>query len=112
VLHNDLLTKGVELLLMPTGAAWSLARTVALQPFEEFGQRDFGRPGFDAASGMLPPKVALMMLNLSGIPREGAMLDPFCGSGTILMEAFVQGYANITGSDISAAAAESTKKNI
>ncbi|MEK7161052.1 MAG: hypothetical protein AAB724_03415, partial [Patescibacteria group bacterium] len=76
--------------------SYALAKTEAVQPFEEFSRRDFGRPGRDDVSGMLPPKLAMMMINL-GIYDFGfqisdlTILDPFCGSGTILTEAMLLG---------------------
>ncbi len=107
---------------------YAVAKTLAVQPFEEFSSRDYGRPGRDDASGMLPPKLAMMMLNIAGLPpllRGGSggfavdraaksiiLLDPFCGSGTILTEALLLGYKNLIGSDISEKAIEDTNKNV
>ncbi len=93
-------------------ARFDVAVTRAVQPFEEFSERDYGRPGRDDVSGMLPPKLALMMLNLSGAGLDETVLDPFCGSGTILTEALLQGYLHLVGSDFAAKAIEDTKKNI
>jgi len=89
-----------------------LAQTLAVQDFEEYGARDFGRPSVDAYSGMLPPKLAKMMINLSGAPLTAKLLDPFCGSGTVLTEALAMGYKNLIGSDASARAVADTQKNI
>ncbi len=109
---NGLTRRGKEFLIMPDGKKFALATTEAVQPFEQFSQRDYGRPGRDDHSGMLPPKLALMMLNLTGIPKNASILDPFCGSGTILTEALLQGYTHITGSDISKEAINDSKQNI
>ena len=35
-----------------------------MQDFEQWGARDYGRPSRDAVRGMLPPKLARMMVNL------------------------------------------------
>ncbi|MFA6594182.1 MAG: DNA methyltransferase [Candidatus Buchananbacteria bacterium] len=88
------------------------ASTCAVQDFKEFGKRDFGRPAADAYSGMLPPKAAKMMLNLSGAKPADTILDPFCGSGTILSEALAMGYANLIGTDLSEKAVSDSKKNL
>jgi tRNA G10 N-methylase Trm11 len=112
VQKNNLIKKGFEFVITRDGDRYSLARTVAVQPFEDWGTRDFGRPERDDVSGMLPPKLARMMLNISGADPEGALLDPFCGSGTIISEAIALGFNNITGTDISEKAVEDTKKNI
>jgi tRNA G10 N-methylase Trm11 len=112
---NGLTKRGREFIIIPSDPktkTYSLAKTMAVQPFEAFGARDFGRPGRDDVSGMLPPKLALMMLNLAQTPMDGTLLDPFCGSGTILTEAWLLGFRNLIGCDISEKAIEDTKKNI
>ena len=86
--------------------------TRAIQPIAELSKRDYGRPGSDAKSGMLPPKLAKIMINLAQVPLDAVILDPFCGSGTILMEAAVMGYKNLIGGDISDKAIADTKKNL
>lgn len=110
---NNLIKKGSEFLISKdiTGK-YSIAKTLAVQPFEELGRRDFGRPGRDSRSGMLPPKLAMMLVNLSGMSPEKTLLDPFCGSGTVITEALLMGYKKIVGSDISAQAIADTQKNI
>lgn len=85
---------------------------MAVQPFKELSFRDYGRPARDDKSGMLPPKLAQIMINLSGANPDRAALDPFCGSGTILTEAMLMGFKNIIGSDISGKALRDTKDNI
>jgi len=61
---------------------------------------------------MLPPKLAMMMLNLATQKKDSIILDPFCGSGTILTEAILLGYKNLIGSDISQTAVNDTMRNI
>jgi len=90
----------------------NLGITKTVQPFSEFSQRDYGRPCRDARSGMLPPKLAKIMINLAGVDASAVILDPFCGSGTILQEALLMGYKNIIGSDISSKAIADTQKNL
>lgn len=113
VKKNKLLSeRGAEIILISTNNQLFLAVTLAVQPFEEFGRRDFGRPGRDAFSGMLPPKLAKIMINLAEAEPEETILDPFCGSGTVLTEAIILGYKNLIGSDISTKAINDTKQNI
>ncbi|MEK7166898.1 MAG: DNA methyltransferase, partial [Patescibacteria group bacterium] len=50
--------------------------------------------------------------NLGQIKKDQTILDPFCGSGTILQEAILMGYKNIIGSDIDFNSIEITKKNL
>jgi tRNA (guanine10-N2)-dimethyltransferase len=61
---------------------------------------------------MLPPKLARIMINLAQVKDNAVILDPFCGSGTILQEALVLGYSNLIGSDNSDKAVGDTKKNL
>ncbi len=66
-----------------------IGRTTSVQNADTWSERDYGRPFRDAKTGMLPPKLARMMINLAvgTKPKKGdALLDPFCGSGTVLME--------------------------
>lgn len=87
--------------------------TRAIQPYREYSERDYGRPARDARSGMLPPKLAQMMVNLSaGDPVRSALLDPFCGSGTIVQEALLLGYTHLIGSDISEDAIRNSHANL
>ena len=104
----------VELLIVSEQKSCLLAETVAVQDFEEWNARDFLRPAPDPKHGMLPPKVARMIVNLalSATAVDHPMLyDPFCGVGTIVQEALLRG-ANCTGSDISSEAIERAKKNL
>ncbi len=89
-----------------------IARTCAVQPFEEFSIRDWERPEKSMDVGMLPPKLARMMVNIAGLPKDGVLLDPFCGLGTILQEALILGYENVLGSDISKENIRATRKNL
>lgn len=108
ILHNHLVERQSDL----TYIGKEVYATVALQPFEEFGERDFGRPGRDSRSGMLPPKLARILINLSGTTKEHTLLDPFCGSGTILGEAILLGYIHLIGNDLSPKAITDTETNL
>lgn len=110
---NKLLSqRGLELLLIITNDKIFLAETQAIQLFVEFGRRDYGRPGTDATSGMLPPKLARIMLNLAGVDKKAVILDPFCGSGTVVIEALLSGHKDIYASDNSQKAVSDTEKNV
>lgn len=113
VKNNKLITTGREFLIaINHNNEFSLAKTLAIQPFAQFSQRDYGRPERDDNSGLLPPKLAMMMINLAQAEKSDAILDPFCGSGTILSEAGLLGYDNLIGNDISLKAISDTKKNL
>lgn len=109
---NKIADRGGELVMWPrSGGAMALARSVWWQPMEEFSSRDYGRPNRDAKSGMLPPKLARMMINLSRTDETQTLLDPFCGSGSLLMEAGLMGL-DATGIDLSEKAIRDTHRNL
>ena len=110
---NKLLSeRGAEIVIIKIKDKLFLGRTLAVQAFDDFSRRDYGRPAADSTSGMIPPKLARMMINLAGVNEIATILDPFCGSGTILQEAVVLGYTNIFGSDISEKAVSNSQKNL
>lgn len=120
VLHNKLTYKGAwELIFIRDGAKTWLAQTLFVQDIEAYGARDQARPHRDARVGMLPPKLAQIMLNLSAGPLRPAaedlsrvrVLDPFCGTGVLLQEALLMGYS-VLGTDIDERMVEFSQKNI
>ncbi len=109
---NHLLDRGAEYCFFMTPSEIIIGRTVAVQDAAAWSTRDFGRPRRNAKQGMLPPKLSRMMLNLSGVDLSTAtVFDPFCGSGTILMEAALLGAKNLIGSDINEEAVADTEEN-
>ena len=67
------------------------------------------RPFFSPIS--LDPKLARALVNLSEVGRDEVLLDPFCGTGGILLEAVLIG-ARVIGSDISRKMIEGCRKNL
>jgi tRNA G10 N-methylase Trm11 len=110
--QNKLIENGAEINLISDGSKILLAQTLAVQPFKELSFRDYGRPARDDESGMLPPKLAMIMLNLAQAKKDDIILDPFCGSGTIITEAMNQAYQNLIATDKSDKAVLDTKRNI
>lgn len=108
VKKNHLLDRGIEFVLMSS----RLGKTLAIQDFKDYGKRDFGRPKRDTFSGTMPPKLAQILINLLQAKKDDLVLDPFCGSGTILSEALVSGYKNLVGSDISEKAINDSEENL
>lgn len=112
VTENKLLIRGFELIIVKNKDLYFLGRTLAVQDYKKYGERDFGRPKRDDRNGMLPPKVAQIMINLSQAHKESTFYDPFCGSGTILQEAILPNYKNVFGSDLSEKQIVDTKENL
>jgi len=90
-----------------------LIQTEQVQDIAGYERRDTGRPARDARVGMLPPKLAQIMLNLipSFPDMPPVILDPFCGTGTILQEGWLMGYEMI-GSDVSEKMVRASEKNL
>jgi tRNA G10 N-methylase Trm11 len=107
---NNLLNN--ELLIIKNNNDYLLAITEAIQDFAKYGHRDMNRPQRDDRSGMTPPKVAQMMINLAGPDRQKNILDPFCGSGTILQEAALQNFSQIFGTDNNKKTISDAKANL
>lgn len=103
VLHNQLTTQsGWEINVVVTAQATYVARTVASQNIDAYSARDQARPKRDARVGMLPPKLAQIIINLaSGKMKsdDAVLLDPFCGTGVVLQEASLMGF-DVYGTDI------------
>ncbi|HOX41542.1 MAG TPA: hypothetical protein PK263_05115 [bacterium] len=148
-LKNGLDSKGLEIGIFNN----AIGELIGLSNPEEWSKRDYGKPAGDKYSGMVPPKLARMLINITlGLrariindqlsisnhfknsqinqlnenckiaPRRGpfgknckfhdcVVVEPFCGSGNILMEALMLG-CDVVGSDVSAKAVEDTKTNL
>lgn len=137
VLHNKLTHRGAwELLVVRAGNQTYLAQTFFVQDIEAYAARDQARPKRDARVGMLPPKLAQILINLAvgkiestinnqqsavkkletnnsqlKTTRALRVLDPFCGTGVILQEALLMGY-HVLGTDIEARMVEYAQANI
>ncbi len=112
---------------------------VAVTDPEAWSERDYGKPKGDKFSGMVPPKLARVMVNIAlgsclmadgnearienrltsdetGIVTDKRqpsplVVDPFCGSGNILLEALMLG-CDVFGSDVSEKAVKDSQENI
>ena len=146
----------VELLLIKTtDRRLIIAESRGVQNITAYTRRDRHRPKRDAFVGMLPPKLAQIMLNLAlgagslahqkscsnsatgsasslsdksmvlrtalpdafdleetaGSLAAVTILDPFCGTGTVLQEALLAGY-DVVGTDLSQKMVDYTTENL
>ena len=146
----------VELLLVKTtDRRLIIAESRGVQNITAYTRRDRHRPKRDAFVGMLPPKLAQIMLNLAlgagpltgqrscgnSVTRSASslsdksmvlrtalpdafdleettgsraavtILDPFCGTGTVLQEALLAGY-DVVGTDLSQKMVDYTTENL
>lgn len=114
IVNNDILEKGFELCILRKNHKGEqkeiYGKTLSIQDLEGYIERDMERPYSDIEMGVLPPKLARMMVNFCSL-KDGIIWDPFCGSGTVLMESAVLGY-NFLGSDIDRNALHYSEENI
>jgi tRNA (guanine10-N2)-dimethyltransferase len=135
VIHNHLTgPNGWELVFIRNGNKTIIAQTLKEQDIEAYGMRDQNRPKRDAKVGMLPPKLAQIIINLAvgELPDESkqsvcdippdqpippahfagtSILDPFCGTGVVLQEALLMGY-DVYGTDLEERMIDYSKENL
>lgn len=111
VLHNHLLDRGFELVIFDYEGRVSYGKTLGIQDIETFSSIEFEKPYTNKEMGVLPAKLATIMINLLGLKSGATIWDPFCGSGTIPLISLINGY-NVLGSDIDQNSVEGTKLNI
>lgn len=99
IFGEKLLKNGFEFLIWKRGDSFLLAKTVANQNLRNYVLRDEGKSFRDARMGMLPPKLAQILINLASPQWDETVIDPFCGSGTVNIEAAITGFRTI-GSDL------------
>ncbi|MEU1803024.1 N-6 DNA methylase [Streptomyces sp. NPDC019937] len=86
-----------------TAAAAAAASDGPVATFEELCARHFGsgpRAGFAAT----PTPLADLMVTLAG-PGDGTLIDPACGSGSLLLAAADHGYQRVQGQELNASLA-------
>lgn len=95
-----------------------IAESAGSQNITALARRDQARPRRDAFVGMLPPKLAMLMINLARgagqhnpASSQARLLDPFCGTGVILQEASLMGHP-VYGTDLSDKMVQYSEDNI
>lgn len=111
---------GCELMILRDKEHRWIGRTVAAQNVKAYTLRDIGKPVRDTTVGLLPPKLAQMMLNFGQylltqkggkVPKQPTVLDPFCGTGVIPLEVLHRGW-HALASDKELKAVNGCRKNI
>ncbi len=83
-------------------------KTIWVQDIYGYSNRDYGKQR-DMNIWMLPPKLAQMMINISGWKM---IYDPFVGLGTVLIESVYMGNSKVFWSDLNPRMVETAHKNI
>jgi tRNA G10 N-methylase Trm11 len=110
VLKKQLIEKGAEVLVCIGKEQTLMATTVGVHNPFEFQKRDVGKP-VERRIFAMPPRLARIMVNLSGCTRGMTFLDPFCGVGTILQEALLAG-ARVVGADTNQWCVKAARENL
>ena len=114
---ENVLNRGAEFCALEGSSGWYLGHTLAIQDIDAYSTRDYERPERDPRVGMLPPKLAQILINLTGETKlneptkDKYLYDPFCGLGTVLMEGLIMGL-HVVGSDISSETLKKAHKNL
>jgi tRNA G10 N-methylase Trm11 len=100
----------LDFVAFPMGATSQWGVTVYVPETEGFKERSTERP-FVTSGISLSSRLARLLVNISGVSKGQVLLDPFCGSGTILGEALLKG-ADCIGVDRNHGSVERTKENL
>ncbi len=124
VFHNNITDEnGAEIVICKgNDNQLYIGKTIAVQNIDSYTARDQERPKRDAKVGMLPPKLAQIIINLATgpLPKRSSedmsatpltVLDPFCGTGVVLQEALLMGYKPY-GTDIDQRMIEYSRQNL
>lgn len=113
-------SKGVELVLLHDDAGLWVGRTIAAQDPDAYTTRDMDKPVRDTRVGLLPPKLAQVLLTFGAwltrngakaVPAHMTVFDPFCGTGVIPIECVLRRW-NVLASDAAPKAITGTTKNL
>jgi len=108
--HNLLKPPNAEILALYTETGLYLSKTVAVYDSMLQQYRDESRP-YISSEISTSPKICRTLLNFAGARSGDVVLDPFCGSGTLLMEAALLDMKCI-GLDLDGNAVEGSRSNL
>jgi tRNA G10 N-methylase Trm11 len=100
----------IDFVIFPCASASYFGVTAYVQNAQEFRNRGTRRPEVNPISAM-SPRLAKALVNIAHLNRGELLLDPFCGAGTILSEAILQGI-NCIGLDRDPNAIRQAKANL
>ncbi|MBU0930047.1 MAG: N-6 DNA methylase [Nanoarchaeota archaeon] len=106
LLDRDLINNGIDVVIFKN----NIARTVAVFNPEEYKKRDSERPKKDFLKS-ISIRLAKILINLSYAKNNDTLLDPFCGTGTVLQEALLK-KINVIGVDLDKNSVNDSIKNM
>jgi tRNA G10 N-methylase Trm11 len=108
--NNLLISPNSEILAAFTHKHLYFARTLVVYDSALQQYRDESRP-YISSEISTSPKICRTLLTLAGARPGDTVLDPFCGTGTLLMEAAMLGM-KVIGIDIEGNQLQGTKSNL
>ncbi|MGY5875609.1 MAG: DNA methyltransferase [Candidatus Thorarchaeota archaeon] len=108
--HGLLKPPNSEILAALAEKTLYLARTIVVYDSMLQQYRDESRP-YISSEISTSPKICRTLLNMAGAKRGDTVLDPFCGTGTVLMEAAILGM-NCIGIDVEGNAVQGARSNL
>ncbi|MFH0929275.1 MAG: DNA methyltransferase [Candidatus Aenigmatarchaeota archaeon] len=109
LIKRKILEESVEVVVCYSDRFYIGVTRALHNPFE-YQKRDMERPE-QRPIFSIPPRLANILINLSGAKPGDLLLDPFCGIGTILQEAALRGM-RIAGIDKDPSCVEASKINL
>jgi tRNA G10 N-methylase Trm11 len=89
--EDVLARKALDVIALHYQGGYGLGPTAWVPDSLSFRERGLMKPKRLSEISM-SPRLASLLVNLTGLTRGQTILDPFCGSGTILAEALLRGY--------------------
>jgi tRNA G10 N-methylase Trm11 len=105
---NGIPETGAELIIVRHHNEMLIGITEEIQDIDGYSERDHGRPARSAKVGMLPPKLAQLLINTT---KGSLVFDPFCGTGVVLQESYLMG-RTAAGSDLSQEMVTASRTNM
>ncbi|MBI2676038.1 MAG: methyltransferase domain-containing protein [Candidatus Aenigmarchaeota archaeon] len=110
VIRQEIIEKSFEIVLLICDSRIYIGKTVGCHNPFEFQKRDVERPVVRSELST-SPRLSRILINLTGYRKGDKLIDPFCGTGTILQEAAVMGL-DFYGLDLDKNMADAGRKNL
>jgi len=101
---------GLELFVIKNSDTYYFARTISCFDPKQNIIKDKGRPAIKEMYNTSFRLVSIM-INLLGLEKGKTIVDPFCGTGTFLIEGLIKGYS-VVGIDVDQEMVEASNKNV
>lgn len=108
IIKEALVKKETDFNFIFTDETTYFGNTIFVQDIYGYSNRDYGKLR-DMNIGMLPPKLAQMMINLTWWEK---IYDPFVGLGTVLIESIYMWNKEVFGSDLNPRMVETSNENL